>query len=156
MTAKNINSPIGILGLIAEDDHLVEVLFEGLPKGMEESDSKVLQETEKQLNEYFAGERTTFELPLQLDGTEFQLAVWAELQQIPYGETASYGEIANRIGNPKAVRAVGGANNKNRIPIIIPCHRVIGKNGSMVGFGGGLETKTFLLELEHAHDANHQ
>lgn len=153
MPAKNIVTPIGTLGLIAEDDYLVDILFHGLPEGIAEADSPVLQETQKQLREYFEGKRQQFELPLKLDGTEFQLAVWAELQKIPYGETASYGDIALRVGSPKAVRAVGGANHRNRLPIVIPCHRVIGKNGSLVGFGGGIDTKTFLIELErHATD----
>jgi len=102
----------------------------------------------KQLMEYFSGKRKTFDLPLKLKGTEFQLRVLQELQRIPYGETSSYGEIANRIGRPRAVRAVGAANGRNPIPIIVPCHRVIGSNGSLTGFGGGLGTKQALLRLE--------
>ena len=102
----------------------------------------------QQLDEYFSGERTCFDLELELSGTDFQKQVWLELARIPYGRTISYGELARRIGNPKASRAVGLANGKNPIPIIIPCHRVIGKNGKLTGFGGGLDVKAYLLELE--------
>lgn len=101
-----------------------------------------------QLGDYFKGERTRFDLKLNAQGTDFQKMVWQELVKIPYGETISYGELAKRIGNPKASRAVGMANGKNPISIIIPCHRVIGKNGSLIGFGGGLEVKRNLLDLE--------
>ncbi|MBU8901958.1 MAG: methylated-DNA--[protein]-cysteine S-methyltransferase, partial [Victivallales bacterium] len=102
----------------------------------------------KQLEEYFSGKRKSFCLNLNICGTDFQKKVWTELLNIPYGETRTYQDIAFAIGNPKASRAVGGANNKNKIPIIIPCHRVIGKGGSLVGFGGGLERKKQLLKLE--------
>lgn len=149
--AKTIASPIGPLGLIEEDDHLVAILFGGLPEGTPEQDGPVIKEATRQLEEYFQGKRRHFNLPLKLDGTDFQLAVWAALQQIPYAETRSYQEIAQAIGNPKAVRAVGGANALNDIPIVIPCHRVIGKSGKLVGFGGGLGIKSFLLDLERAH-----
>ncbi len=101
-----------------------------------------------QLQEYFAGERRTFDLDLAPEGTEFQLRVWAALLEIEYGSTASYGDIANRIGNPRAPRAVGMANNRNPIAVIVPCHRVIGANGDLVGYGGGLDTKRHLLALE--------
>lgn len=101
-----------------------------------------------QLSEYFAGKRKSFDLPLEALGTEFRKKVWAALTEIPYGETRSYKDIAESIGNPKACRAVGGANNKNPISIIIPCHRVIGAGGSLVGYGGGLDNKTLLLDLE--------
>jgi methylated-DNA-[protein]-cysteine S-methyltransferase len=103
------------------------------------------------LDEYFAGRRWRFDLPLSLDGTVFQRAVWAALRQIPYGQTASYGDIAARVGNPKAVRAVGGANNRNPVAIIVPCHRVIGHGGSLVGYGGGLDTKRWLLDHERLY-----
>jgi methylated-DNA-[protein]-cysteine S-methyltransferase len=102
----------------------------------------------KQLREYFAGKRADFDLPLAPEGTEFQRTVWRNLQDIPYGETISYGELAKRVGNPKASRAVGAANGQNPIPIVIPCHRVIGANGKLTGFGGGLPTKEALLALE--------
>ena len=155
MTAKTIPTPIGPLGLIAEDEYLVEILFAGLSPGTEESDSPVLRLAEEQLSEYFAGTRRDFSIPLKFKGTNFQRAVWMELQKIPYGKTKSYADVATAVGNPKAVRAVGGANHANRLPIVIPCHRVIGKNGKLVGFGGGLPTKTFLLEWERNHDADH-
>lgn len=102
----------------------------------------------RQLRAYFAGELREFDIPLLLEGTAFQKRVWKNLQNIPYGETISYGELAKRIGDPKAVRAVGAANGQNPIPIIVPCHRVIGSNGSLTGFGGGIENKKKLLELE--------
>lgn len=108
----------------------------------------LVTETGKQLQEYFDGKRKEFNLPILLRGTEFQKKVWQGLCTIPYGETRSYKELAELVGNPKAVRAVGGANNKNPIMIIVPCHRVIGADGSLVGFGGGLEVKKYLLELE--------
>ena len=105
----------------------------------------------QQLAAYFAGELTDFNLVLAPKGTDFQLAVWAALEKIPYGETCSYGDIANRIGKPDASRAVGAANGQNPLPIVIPCHRVIGSNGSLTGFGGGLDCKQFLLRLEQTH-----
>ena len=105
-------------------------------------------EAVRQLQEYFAGKRTEFDLPLAPQGTEFQLRVWRKLREIPYGETISYGELAKRVGNPKASRAVGAANGTNPIPIVVPCHRVIGANGKLTGFGGGLPVKEALLALE--------
>ncbi len=111
-------------------------------------DSAGFAEAIRQLRAYFAGELTDFDLPLTLEGTEFQLRVWQSLRGIPYGETISYGQLATRLGNPKASRAVGLANGSNPIPIIVPCHRVIGSNGSLVGYGGGLENKRALLALE--------
>lgn len=111
-------------------------------------DDGSLTETITQLNEYFLGERWEFTVPLDVRGTEFQKMVWSQLLQIPYGETRSYKDVAVGMGAPKAVRAIGSANNKNPIPIIIPCHRVIGSNGAMVGYGGGLHIKEFLLRLE--------
>ena len=103
------------------------------------------------MSEYFAGERKRFDLPLKPSGTEFQLRVLEELQRIPYGETASYADVARRIGKPKALRAVGAANGRNPLPIVIPCHRVIGSSGDLTGFGGGLATKQALLRLEAEH-----
>ena len=111
-------------------------------------DDAPLREARRQLDEYFAGARREFSLALEADGTEFQQSVWRALQKIPFGTTASYGDIAKRIGNPKAVRAVGLANGRNPISIVVPCHRVIGANGSLTGYGGGLERKRFLLALE--------
>jgi len=104
----------------------------------------------RQLDHYFAGDLKTFELPLAPRGTRFQQSVWAELMKIPYGDTTSYGVIAKKLDNPKAVRAVGSANGRNPIPVIIPCHRVVGSDGSLTGFGGGLPTKSFLLNLENS------
>jgi len=148
------DSPIGPL-LIAGDHESVHLI--GFPKngkpqrpeaGWTESSTGALAETVRQLREYFAGKRTEFDLPLALEGTDFQRKVWRTLQEIPYGETISYGELAKRVGNPKASRAVGSANGKNRIPIVIPCHRVIAGDGTLGGFGGGLPTKEKLLALE--------
>ena len=108
----------------------------------------VLDRTEEQLNEYFAGKRTTFDLPLEPTGTDFQLSVWELLRKIPYGVTTSYGALARRLGDPGASRAVGAANGANPIPIIVPCHRVVGSRGELTGFGGGIERKRWLLEHE--------
>jgi methylated-DNA-[protein]-cysteine S-methyltransferase len=112
-----------------------------------------LLEAERQLDEYFAGTRRTFELPLELAGTEFQRSVWRALLTIPYGETRSYGQIARQIGRPAAVRAVGAANGRNPLAIVAPCHRVVGSTGKLTGFAGGLRAKAFLLELESRHGA---
>ena len=113
-------------------------------------DSPVLQAAETQLREYFAGERLAFDLPLAPRGTPFQLQVWQALARIPYGSTVSYAQLAQAVGNPEAMRAVGAANGRNPLPIVLPCHRVIGADGSLTGFGGGLPTKQFLLQLEGA------
>jgi len=114
----------------------------------EKKETPLIKKTAKQIDEYFNGKRTIFDLPLVLHGTDFQVSVWKSLQKIPFGKTRSYGEIAAAIGNPKASRAVGMANNRNPISIIVPCHRVIGQNGSLTGYAGGLELKQRLLELE--------
>lgn len=136
--------------MVAEDGFLTELRFSGQSVNTDSDcrNGAVLDEAERQLNEYFSGERREFDLPLRPQGTEFQLADWAALCEVPYGETASYGDIARRIGRPKAFRAVGMANHNNPISIIIPCHRVIGSNGKLTGYGGGLEIKQKLLELE--------
>lgn len=109
---------------------------------------EILARTARQLDEYFEGRRKTFDLPLDVQGTDFQKSVWAELAKIPYGETTSYGEIARRLKNEKAVRAVGAANGRNPISIVVPCHRVIGANGALTGYAGGLPAKTKLLQIE--------
>jgi len=148
-----LESPIGDLLLAGDEDGLSLV---GFPQGKMRHDpepdwiynEKPFTAARQQLAEYFAGDRKDFSLPLHLSGTEFQVQVLEELQRIPYGETTSYGDIAARIGRPKAVRAVGAANGRNPIPIIIPCHRVIGSTGNLTGFGGGLDTKEALLRLE--------
>ncbi|RSL34331.1 methylated-DNA--[protein]-cysteine S-methyltransferase [Salibacterium salarium] len=115
-----------------------------------QEDTNILEVAKKQLHEYFDGDRTEFDMPLDLYGTSFQRSTWKALQQIPYGETRSYKQIAEEIGSPRAVRAIGSANNKNPISIIVPCHRVIGSNGTMVGYGSGIDKKEYLLRLEGA------
>lgn len=135
--------------LIATDKALVAVDWRKTDVGVEQK-NEILRAAERQLKEYFAGQRTSFDLPLDPRGTEFQKRVWLELRKIPYGKTISYGEQARRIGKPRSSRAVGAANGKNPLGIIVPCHRVIGANGSLTGFGGGIENKKQLLELEGA------
>ncbi len=137
----------GIIKIICSEDYVLSVSFSDTIKENDKG-SKVLDKALKQMNEYFSGERKKFDLPLYFEGTEFQKSVWNELRKIPYGTTVSYKDIAEGIKNEKAVRAVGNANNKNKIMIIVPCHRVIGKNGKLVGFAGGLDKKEFLLEHE--------
>ncbi|WNL47718.1 methylated-DNA--[protein]-cysteine S-methyltransferase [Dyella sp. BiH032] len=146
-------TPIGRLRLVADTQGLREVWFEtGRHRKLLQPDwilaPERLAEPRRQLEEYFAGARTHFDLKLHPVGTPFQRAVWEELGRIPYGVTISYAELARRIGQPLAVRAVGAANGRNPIPIVLPCHRVIGSNGSLTGFGGGLPTKRFLLSME--------
>ena len=148
-------SPVGTLKLVAHETALVAVLWENenpkrvrLAELVEQADHPVLLETQKQLTEYFAGKRQQFDLPLDFAGTEFQQKVWQALLSIPFGETRSYRDIAEQIGNIKAVRAVGAANGKNPISIIAPCHRVVGTNGKLVGFAGGLDNKDILVRLE--------
>jgi methylated-DNA-[protein]-cysteine S-methyltransferase len=151
-----LDTPIGELLLAGEEGALSMI---GFPKGSMRREpephwifnEKPLAAACAQLDEYFAGSRKEFDLPLRLNGTEFQVSVLEALQGIPYGETTSYGEIAKRIGRPKAVRAVGAANGRNPIPIVVPCHRVIGSTGDLTGFGGGLDTKEALLRLEAEH-----
>ena len=137
----------GIIKIICSEDYVLSVSFSDTIKENDKG-SKVLDKALKQMNEYFSGERKKFDLPLYFEGTEFQKSVWNELRKIPYGTTVSYKDIAEGINNEKAVRAVGNANNKNKIMIIVPCHRVIGKYGKLVGFAGGLDKKEFLLEHE--------
>jgi methylated-DNA-[protein]-cysteine S-methyltransferase len=151
MKWARVDSPIGEL-LLAGDGHaLHELHFAGAkPEPGWEHDPDALAEPARQLREYFAGERTEFELELRMAGTDFQRAVWDHLKAIPYGETTTYGAIANALGRPDRARAVGAANGRNPIAIIVPCHRVIGSDGSLVGFGGGLDRKKALLEHEHA------
>lgn len=148
-------SPVGNLKLVANDTALVAVLWENenpkrirLAELIEQTHHPILLETQKQLSEYFAGKRQQFDLPLDFEGTEFQQKVWQALLTIPFGETRSYRDIAEQVGNVKAVRAVGAANGKNPISIIAPCHRVVGANGKLVGFAGGLDNKEILLKLE--------
>jgi methylated-DNA-[protein]-cysteine S-methyltransferase len=154
MNYSYLESPIGTLLIVGDDEAIRRIEFPKNGKarppesGWVESGRGPVAETIRQLREYFAGRRNEFDLPLAPEGTEFQRMVWRRLQEIPYGETISYGELAKRVGNAKASRAVGAANGQNPIPIVIPCHRVIGSNGKLTGFGGGLPTKEALLALE--------
>jgi len=154
---KFVSSPVGLLKLVANDLALVAILWENddpkrvrLGSLIEDVDHPILCLAEQQLGEYFAGARKSFDLPLDFAGTPFQKKVWSELLNIPFGQTRTYGQIANSIGKPRAFRAVGAANGKNPISIVAPCHRVIGKDGSLTGFAGGLEAKECLLEIEAA------
>lgn len=151
----NMDSPVGTLRLFGSDSGLAALLWRndserhlGAASVIVAGSHPVLVETQRQLREYFAGTRRRFELPLDFVGTEFQKSVWSALLTIPYGETRTYAQIAAQIGKPAAVRAVGAANGRNPISIITPCHRVIGTNGDLTGFGGGMENKAILLALE--------
>ncbi len=148
-TIRYIDSPIGLLTLAEEDGAVTELLFgrRGSPDGSH-GETPLLRKAQEELKEYFAGQRRVFDLPLAPQGTEFQRRVWNALLTIPYGETRSYAEIAVLAGCPKGFRAVGLANHRNPISILIPCHRVIGKSGSLTGYGGGLDAKRYLLALE--------
>ena len=150
MPSTVLDSPIGPLGLVASEAGLRSVLFDG--RGIPtEGRSPILTEAVHQLDAYFDGDLLTFDLPLELNGTEFQRRCWLELASIPFGQTVSYGEQARRLGlGSDAARAVGAANGRNPLPIVLPCHRVIGADGSLTGFGGGLNVKRFLLEHEGA------
>jgi methylated-DNA-[protein]-cysteine S-methyltransferase len=143
-------TPVGELTLVASSAGLRELLWPEQPDRPSaiEAPSKLLDEAARQLNAYFTGELRRFDLPLDLAGTEFQLRAWRALADIPYGETISYGEQARQLGRPRAARAVGAANGRNPLPIVLPCHRVVGAGGSLVGFGGGLSRKQRLLEHE--------
>ena len=153
---EDIDSPVGRLRLIVSGQALVGIWFsQGRDaarggSGISPGSSPVLARTREQLAEYFAGKRREFDLPLDLRGTAFQRSVWQRLLEIPYGETSTYGALARELGDPGAARAVGLANGSNPIPIVIPCHRVIGANGALTGFGGGLPIKAALLELERS------
>jgi methylated-DNA-[protein]-cysteine S-methyltransferase len=153
---KTVQSPVGALKLVASGKGLAGILWENdkswrvphLRDAMEDSAHPVLLKVEEQLGEYFAGTRQAFDVPLDFVGNAFSQKVWAALLTIPYGETRTYGQIAKQIGEPDAARAVGMANSKNPISIVAPCHRVIGANGKLTGFAGGLEAKAHLLNLE--------
>lgn len=145
MSTRAIKTPIGPLTLEADENAVTAIRFSA---GGAQDASPLLDAAEAQLREYFAGARRTFDLPLAPHGTAFQQRVWAALRTIPYGETRTYGELAAAIDSPNASRAVGMANHRNPIPIIIPCHRVIGANGTLTGYAGGLEIKRRLLALE--------
>ncbi|MGH1517957.1 methylated-DNA--[protein]-cysteine S-methyltransferase [Chryseobacterium sp. JK1] len=152
---KDVPSPVGLIRAIASDKGLVAIIWEGedykrtkLSEPVKDENHPILMQTEQQLNEYFDNKRTSFEIPFDFEGTEFQMRVWEALLKIPYGVTKTYGELAKILGGIKAVRAVGGALNKNPISIVVPCHRVVGASGQLVGFAGGLNNKSILLELE--------
>src|SRR5580698_11023853 len=160
---SQVDSPVGFLILKSEDRELTGIYMSGaymdapsqMPSDLHswvlDPTAEPLRETARQLAEYFEGARREFDLPLRLDGTDFQKRAWRNLMEIPYGRTRSYGEQAERIGNPKASRAVGLANGRNPIPIVVPCHRVIGADGSLTGFGGGIARKRWLLAHERRH-----
>jgi methylated-DNA-[protein]-cysteine S-methyltransferase len=154
---RTMKSPVGRLTLVGSDQGLAAVLWQdddpsrgGLGASTEDTRHPLLRQAQQQLEEYFAGKRRTFTIKLDPSGTQFQNKVWKALRTIPFGETRSYGQIADQIGSRKAVRAVGAANGRNPIPIIVPCHRVIGADGTLTGFGGGLAIKARLLALEGA------
>jgi len=155
LQTRSIDSPVGVLRLVADDASLVAVLWpeerEGRVKFPDEpasGDNHVLAATADQLGEYFAGQRRTFDLPLHLRGTEFQQQVWRSLAAIPYGETSTYAKQAAVVGRPRAVRAVGSANGRNPLSIVLPCHRIVAASGALAGFAGGIETKQWLLNHE--------
>lgn len=152
---KDVASSVGVIRVISSEAGLVAIIWEGedykrtkLSEPVRDDEHPILLQTEQQLNEYFQNKRTAFDIPLDFRGTEFQIRVWEALLKIPYGVTKTYGELAKILGDIKAVRAVGGALNKNPISIIVPCHRVVGASGKLVGFAGGLENKSILLDLE--------
>ncbi len=164
---RTCEAPFGVVSVIGSDLGIRYVLFsnDAHPKPLERlhiSDTDIHDSVDNaitQLDEYFAGSRHDFELPLDLQGTEFQVAAWNALADIPYGRTASYGQQAASIGRPKAVRAIGGANGRNPVAIVLPCHRIVGADGSLTGFGGGIEVKKWLLDHEqsilHSTTGNH-
>jgi methylated-DNA-[protein]-cysteine S-methyltransferase len=153
---KSVESPVGLLTMVASDMGLHALLFgnekvacaAGFKDSTEDRDHLVLLQAERELREYFQRKRKKFDVDVKLAGTPFQRQVWNMLREIPYGQTTTYGELATRMGSARLARAVGAANGSNPVAIIIPCHRVIGKGGALTGFGGGLDTKSFLLELE--------
>jgi methylated-DNA-[protein]-cysteine S-methyltransferase len=159
MTASittTVDSPIGALILVGSDGHLTGVFMVGqrhLPEPAPDRrrDDAWFVDVADQLAGYFSGDLLTFDIPIRLDGTEFQRRVWSELRGIPYGQTISYGELARRVGSPGAARACGLANGRNPVSVIVPCHRVVGADGRLTGYGGGLERKAWLLDHEVAH-----
>ncbi len=151
MKAYFYDTKIGVITIREDDGKITGVHFGENGQGCEMEETPVICEAIRQLEEYFSGKRKTFDLPLSPQGTDFQQKVWKALQEVPYGKTASYKDIAVRVGNAKACRAVGMANNRNPIAIIIPCHRIVGSSGKLVGYAGGLNIKEELLKLERLH-----
>lgn len=157
---KYIDSPLGLIEVSATENYLTSILFvetQKKPSPRKESTAyipSIIDQCELQMQEYFEGKRKNFELTIQHEGTDFQKLVWEKLETIPYGKTISYLELSRRIGNEKAIRAVGTTNGSNKFTIVVPCHRVIGKNGSLVGYGGDLWRKKWLLEHEAKHSGN--
>ncbi len=145
------DSPIGIIEIKASENYLLSLTFNTILYEKNIIKNDITKKTFSQLEEYFKGLRREFELPILLDGTDFQKKVWNSLMKIPYGKTCSYKDISQNIGNINASRAVGNANNKNKIPIVIPCHRVIGKNNSLIGYAAGLNIKKWLLDFENSN-----
>jgi methylated-DNA-[protein]-cysteine S-methyltransferase len=153
---KDMSSPVGLIRVIASDKGLAAILWEGedytrtkLPAPVKDDAAPILLQATQQLDEYFRKERTMFDVPLDFKGTAFQVKVWETLLHIPYGVTKTYGDLARQLGDINTVRAVGGALNKNPVSIIVPCHRVVGASGKLVGFAGGLKNKAILLDLEN-------
>ncbi|HWM38155.1 MAG TPA: methylated-DNA--[protein]-cysteine S-methyltransferase [Streptomyces sp.] len=157
MTARHtvLDSPLGALTLVAEDDALIGVYFEGhqrgpSPEALGPREEAGFEQARQQLEEYFDGQRRHFDLPLAARGDSFQQRVWKLLEQIPYGETRTYGQLAREMGDPALAQAVGAANGRNPLSVIVPCHRVVGADGKLTGYAGGLERKRFLLDLEES------
>jgi methylated-DNA-[protein]-cysteine S-methyltransferase len=148
--ALDVSSPMGVLQLVSDEKHLLELNWQCAHRQLSTSNHTVaiLNAAADELSQYFSGARRNFSVPLQPHGTGFQLSVWSELQKVGWGETCTYGEIAERLGRPKGFRAVGGAVGRNPIPIFIPCHRIVGANGALTGFSGGLDNKQILLGYE--------
>ena len=148
MNKKQIDSPVGVLEIAEENDAIIYIKFLDEPSEIKEDSSYYLDKCITQLNEYFEGKREVFDLKLNPDGTDFQKDVWKEVLKIPFGKRKSYLEIADAVGDPGAVRAVGNANGQNPVPVIIPCHRVVGASGKLTGYAGGLQRKEWLLKHE--------
>ncbi|ETA80509.1 methylated-DNA--[protein]-cysteine S-methyltransferase [Youngiibacter fragilis] len=147
--AFNYETEIGLIGIMEENGYITDIVFGSeVPEGAVTGETMMIRKAFDQIEEYLSGKRKVFGLPLLVEGTKFQEKVWNELLKIPYGETRTYGQVAEAVGKPKAVRAVGAANNRNALPIIIPCHRVVGSKGGLTGYSGGLEAKRKLLEIE--------
>ncbi len=146
-------TPVGSVGIAEDNGAIIRLFFGGekVPSGFETAETPLIAQAAAQLFEYFGGKRKAFSVPIALRGTDFQMAVWNALMTIPFGETRSYEDVAVMVGNPRACRAVGMANNRNPIAIIVPCHRVTGKDGGLTGYAGGLPVKEYLLQLEKRH-----